>query len=386
MTPSMPPDGFLDDENGPPDGFDDVTPQSQGVFSPQNISAMARPVLEVGGAVGGGAIGSGLGPMGTAGGGVLGYATGKSAADYLDRKLGIMEPIENVPEALQETAGNLYEGGKFESTNMVAGPIIKGAINNPVTRFAGRQLGNVGSLITGVPAKDYTTLFKNPEGILPGKLNKAGKLFAKAKESAGIPNETSPESLKALKGALPRVQSTYQKIFEGKPVTAAEAQLAKQSLDSIRPLPNGKNGELLHHLDTIRESFQQVIANSSPELQVANKTYAIAKAGDKFKSIFPRNKSGTPSFIRGGALGAVGMAHPALAPFGTPIGQGVITAGAGVATKGVQTVASQPALTAPLVQKALEKRKLDKKTARMFYEQAGGDKEEARRLAAEAGY
>lgn len=376
---------WVDDNNGSlnSDWVDDNGDNSS--FK-RNISDVARPILEVGGSVGGGVIGSGLGPVGTFAGGALGYSLGKSGADLVDRFLGVKEPISNIDEAAKETVGNIYEGTKFETGNLVAGPILKKAIDNPVTNFIGRRAVDIGSLASGIKPGEYKKVFENPEAMLPGQLNRAGKMFASAKESVGIPNETSPDALDAIKNSRNRVISTYKKLYAGDQITPAEAQLAKQSLDYIRPTPNGKNGELLHHLDTIRNAFSDVISNASPELQNANKEYSIAKAGQKFKSIFPRTKSGDVSYLKSAAIGATGLkfSHPLIAAASTPVGQGVITAGSGAAKKGIELLANSPELTKPIIQKV--KKILDEKMAAKLLEKNNWDPDKAREEAKKQGY
>ncbi len=83
----------------------------------QAISNMARPALEVGGTVAGGALGAAAGapllagalPAGAAGAG-LGFAAGKAGADLLDRTLGVKPPIGGAVDAAKETGKDLLQG------------------------------------------------------------------------------------------------------------------------------------------------------------------------------------------------------------------------------------------------------------------------------------
>ena len=104
---NSPPDGYLDQ---PPDGFEEAPSQMA-----SNIAAAARPVLEMGGAVGGSLLGGGPElPTGIAGG-ALGYGVGKSAADLLSRSLGVQQPLQNLPQAATETAQNALQGAGMEA-------------------------------------------------------------------------------------------------------------------------------------------------------------------------------------------------------------------------------------------------------------------------------
>jgi hypothetical protein len=82
------------------------------------ISEYARPTLEVGGGVlgvlAGGGVGSFAGPLtmtgGAVAGGALGTAAGRTAADLIDRRLGLKDPIVSVQQAAQETGNALTFG------------------------------------------------------------------------------------------------------------------------------------------------------------------------------------------------------------------------------------------------------------------------------------
>jgi len=94
----------------------------------QTVSSIARPVLQIGGAVGGAALAGGASAPTVAGvipgamaGGALGFAGGESAANALDRALGIKAPISSIPEAMKETAGNIQSGAASEAAGPAAG-------------------------------------------------------------------------------------------------------------------------------------------------------------------------------------------------------------------------------------------------------------------------
>lgn len=116
---SSPPDGYVDT---PPDGYEE---QPSPLAS--NIAAAARPVLEMGGMVGGGILGAPAGPLGAAGGGALGYGVGKSAADLLSRSMGVQQPLQNLPQAAAETIQNASQGAQAEAGNLVLNPLVQGA-------------------------------------------------------------------------------------------------------------------------------------------------------------------------------------------------------------------------------------------------------------------
>ncbi|KAF0218786.1 MAG: hypothetical protein FD174_2569 [Geobacteraceae bacterium] len=81
-------------------------------------SPYIRPVLEGGGAVGGGIVGSGAGPVvGTVAGAALGYAAGKNVADTIDEAVGLRDGGDMTNRMLQtvadvETGATLEMGGQ----------------------------------------------------------------------------------------------------------------------------------------------------------------------------------------------------------------------------------------------------------------------------------
>lgn len=99
----------------------------------RTVSSVARPILEVGGSVGGAALAGGASAPTVAGvipgvvaGGALGFAGGRSAADALDRVLGVKAPIASVSEATGETIGNINSGIAMEALGPLTGTVLKG--------------------------------------------------------------------------------------------------------------------------------------------------------------------------------------------------------------------------------------------------------------------
>ena len=93
----------------------------------QTARKYVGPVVEMGSAIGGGVIGSGLGPAGTVGGSALGYGIGKEATRLADLYLGNVQGETPTQTALRG-ASNVVEGGLLETGGQVAAPYIaKGA-------------------------------------------------------------------------------------------------------------------------------------------------------------------------------------------------------------------------------------------------------------------
>jgi len=107
------------------------------------------PVVEMGSALGGGVIGSALGPAGTVGGSALGYGIGKEATHLADLYLGNVQG-ETPSQTALRGASNIVEGGLLETGGQVVAPFIaKGA------KALSKGAGAVVDAVTGqlVPVK-----------------------------------------------------------------------------------------------------------------------------------------------------------------------------------------------------------------------------------------
>ena len=121
-------------------------------ITPEEIAAVARPVLEAGGlAVGGvlaapAAIASGpFAPAVEAAGATLGYAAGAQLADVAESLLGVREP-QSVIDEVQEIPSDLIRGAKFElggrSIGALGGVIFRSgkALYNKIPAFSRKRL------------------------------------------------------------------------------------------------------------------------------------------------------------------------------------------------------------------------------------------------------
>lgn len=128
-------------------------------------------------------------------------------------------------------------------------------------------------------------------------------------------------------------------------------------------------------LDEIRGSFQKVISETTPELQAASKEYAIAKAGNKFLDLFPRNERGNPALFRtlmmtGAGLGGGWSTGDTLKGLGSaaaisPLGFGAATSLAGAAAQlgfGARNPALGRLITAGLASQISRKKTNDDET------------------------
>jgi hypothetical protein len=119
----------------------------------QAVRPYAAPLVEAGGAIGGGLLGGaagtfGAGPVGTAAGGVagagLGYGIAKEALEAADVAMGIKQPRTGAA-LVTEPVRNVVEGATFEAGGRVLGPVI------------GKVVGKVMD-IRNIPANKAATL------------------------------------------------------------------------------------------------------------------------------------------------------------------------------------------------------------------------------------
>lgn len=289
--------------------------------------AADSPLLPMAGGVIGGLAGAPLGPGAVATAG-LGGAAGESYRQILARSMGKKAPETSI-EAAKDIGIEGATQAAGEGSGQLLAPVVKGAAN-----MAKKPLGDLFQIVTKIKPEYAQTLFKNPKAILPGVMKEAKEAWRTAAKAAGIEvDEVSTALIDALKtDAKDTVYSTYQMIKEGTPITAGQAQLAKEALSTaVMPAAkNERNEKLIALLSKIKQTFIDRIGEESPALAKANKQYAIAKSGQKFRSLFPRNINDSPAYFRSSMLpGALGLAGFQRGETGEGILQGL---GAGAAS------------------------------------------------------
>jgi hypothetical protein len=99
----------------------------QDLSTGQRVYQAARPfvapLLEAGGAIGGGLLGTPMGPAGIVGGAGLGYGIAKEGLEMADVAMGMKAPRQGIAQ-VAEPVRNVLEGATFEAGGRVAGPLI----------------------------------------------------------------------------------------------------------------------------------------------------------------------------------------------------------------------------------------------------------------------
>ena len=186
---------------------------------------------------------------------------------------------------------------------------------------------------TGVPARQFQALYKDPGAIFAGdNIKQAGQDIGAAKVSAGIdPGVTNdvasltPDNIdrinptKATK--IDDIQTVLGQIQNGQPPTPQQAQNALDSVNSILSQPTVQNNrDVFRQWSAIKTHINNALADVAPDVKDANQAYAREKLGQSFEGMEPVNKSGKPSklgimargtsAIGGGIIGALTGGHP----------------------------------------------------------------------------
>ena len=168
----------------------------------QAVRPYAAPLVEAGGAIAGGLIGTGLGPAGTVGGAGLGYGIAKEGLELADVAMG-MKPARQGAAQVAEPVRNVLEGATFETGGRVLGPLV------------GKAIGKVADL-RSMPANKAADIARNALGPdLPEVLNalKAaqGQGVSAAQATAGINSPTFQALIDRATARDPRFLQALEK-------------------------------------------------------------------------------------------------------------------------------------------------------------------------------
>lgn len=106
----------------------------------QNIvRPVLAPTIEMGGAVGGGLLGTSLGPAGIVGGSGLGYGLAKEGLENIDVALGLKPPRQG-SALFTEPLRNVVEGATYEAGGRVVAPLITKGVNKVIDLASSSQL------------------------------------------------------------------------------------------------------------------------------------------------------------------------------------------------------------------------------------------------------
>jgi hypothetical protein len=178
----------------------------QDLSTGQRVYQAARPfvapLLEAGGAIGGGLLGTPMGPAGIVGGAGLGYGIAKEGLELADVAMGMKAPRQGIAQ-VAEPVRNVLEGATFEAGGRVAGPLIAQGVGKLVD-------------LRQIPKNKAADIARNALGPdLPEVLNalKAGqgKGISAAQASADINSPTFQALIDRATARDPRFLSALEK-------------------------------------------------------------------------------------------------------------------------------------------------------------------------------
>lgn len=186
----------------------------------RNVRDLIAPTVEMVGAVGGGLLGTPLGPLGAVGGAGLGYGIAKEALNLGDVYFGGQQPRQGA-QVFTEPAQNVLEGATYETGGRVVAPYIGTAVQK-VTE-TGRGL--LTPLVKGVTESDIGKRMGLPS-------IEAVKAFVQPQASLAEVKAASIAS-QALGQDLPKVLSILKNAPEGASVAEITASINNPTWQSL---------------------------------------------------------------------------------------------------------------------------------------------------------
>jgi len=212
----------------------------------QNIvRPVLAPTVETLGAVGGGLLGTPLGPAGIVGGSGLGYGIGKELIESADVGLGLKPPRQG-SALVTEPLRNVVEGATYEAGGRVVAPLVTKGVNKLIDMGSSAQLKAAGiarsSLGNDIPQVLNTLKNASPDASV-------------AEITASIEN--------------PTWQALIQEALERDPQFLRKTQLfgESESLKALSKLAGGENAaEVRAVLDNAKKALN---VTTTPQREAA---------------------------------------------------------------------------------------------------------------------
>ncbi len=234
----------------------------------QKIYQAARPyvapLVEAGGAIGGGLLGAtagtfGAGPVGTAAGGVagagLGYGIAKEAIEAADVAAGMKAPRQGAAQVV-EPVRNILEGATFEAGGRVAGPLIA------------KGVGALADL-KNIPKNKAADIARNALGPdLPEVLN-----ALKASQGEGVSAAQATANINS-----PTWQALLDRVSKRDPrfLAALEKSQGEVSLNALAKLAGGSTAAEAR--GTVENAKNALNAMTGPQREAALNRANLGKA------------------------------------------------------------------------------------------------------------
>jgi hypothetical protein len=254
----------------------------------RNVRDVIAPTVEMAGAVGGGLLGTPLGPMGAVGGAGLGYGIAKEALQLGDVYFGGQQPRQGA-QVFTEPAQNILEGATYETGGRAIAPYVAPAIQKvtetgrglltPLVKGVtesdiGKRIGDIGKRI-GIPTIEEISAFVKPQ---PSAAEvKAASIASQAlgqdlpKVLSIIKNAPEGASVAEITASLnnPTWQALVTNALERDPQFLRKVRLfgEEESLKALSKLVGGTNAsEVRGVLETAKKNLN---AMTTPQREAA---------------------------------------------------------------------------------------------------------------------
>jgi len=263
----------------------------------QTLAAVARPVLQAGGAVGGGLLGSAAGPVGTVGGAGLGYAIGDNLADFVEG-----DYYSSPKEAATRTLSNVGTGAMLEMGGQSVVPALKmaakgvGAVVKPTLgRLSGVGPGAIDEAIkSGKDAAPSLNPFKSKtayDQALRGKVSgeeivntardalntlKTNRATAYQAKMTQIEQNQTPLDLASVRSDLMNLMGKYKVTVDPAtgaidtsrvPMGAKGRNDIKQIIEDVTGWGSKQGDDTAVGLDTLKRQLDDFYSDSSQARQ-----------------------------------------------------------------------------------------------------------------------
>lgn len=167
------------------------------------ISKAARPILEIGGMMGGAALAS-PGVVTSAAGGALGYAAGHEAANLLDTEMGVRKPIETIGEAAKSAGESILAGAENEALGAGVNAALK--IGIPALSAGSEELSRRAG-VEGFKLTPAQLMKSKPLALLESYLTKVPFASAMMRKFTGEQSAAIENAAQNIMGALGSIET-----------------------------------------------------------------------------------------------------------------------------------------------------------------------------------
>lgn len=235
---------------------------------------VAGPTVEMLTTVGGGAVGSFLGPAGTVGGAGLGYGIGKELLEQADVALGLKAP-RTTQQLVTEPAKNILEGATYEVGGRVAGPIIAKGLEKTGTAVS-NVIGKVAD-IRQIPTQKAAKIAR--ESIGGGELDDVINALRNAK-----PGQSPAQALADAGLNQPTTQALLRRAAERDPKFFTDL-IKTQDAETVNKLSQLAGGETATaSRNTLANAKAALNAMTGPEREMALNRANLGKAVSEYEA------------------------------------------------------------------------------------------------------